>query len=152
MRILILFILFSSCLMLNAIAEHEHHAPHQGTLIVMGKEFAHLELVLDSPSGSLTAYSLDGEAENAVVLTQAVIDVQITLRDGQVLDVPLKAVENPLTAEVVGNTSEFRGQAEQLKGVAKFNRKIRLVSTKGETFKEVVFAYPEGNEQDENKT
>ncbi len=30
---------------------HEHAAPHGGTLIVLGDEFAHLELVLDPGTG-----------------------------------------------------------------------------------------------------
>jgi hypothetical protein len=44
-------------------AVHEHTAPHGGSLVEFGEEFAHIELVLDSATGVLTAYVLDGEAE-----------------------------------------------------------------------------------------
>ena len=47
-------------------AHHEHTAPHGGTLVVFGNEFAHIELVLDQTTGKLTAYVLDGEAEKSV--------------------------------------------------------------------------------------
>ena len=36
-----------------------------GTLVELGNEFAHVELVLDSNAGSLTAYVLDGEAQES---------------------------------------------------------------------------------------
>ena len=45
---------------------HEHVAPHGGALVELGEELAHLELVHDPTTGTLTAYVLDGEAEQAV--------------------------------------------------------------------------------------
>ena len=51
-------------------AKHEHHAPHHGALEVLGDEFAHVELVLDEKTGRLTAYVLDGEAENPRALQE----------------------------------------------------------------------------------
>ena len=53
---------------------HHHVAPHGGTLVVFGNEFAHLELVLDLSVGKLDAYFLDGMAvmgvdpENGIVV------------------------------------------------------------------------------------
>ena len=138
-------------LLLNAFA-HEHHPPHQGVLIVLGEEFAHLELVLDNTSGTLSAYSLDGEAENAVPLVQPQIVFKITPKNGTpVFDLTLKAVENPLTGETVGNTSEFKAQTDALKSLMKFAGVITAVSTKGEDFKNVSFDFPEGNDHDEKK-
>ena len=47
---------------------HEHTAPHGGALVGLGKEFAHVELVLEKATGKLTGYVLDGEAEKPVRL------------------------------------------------------------------------------------
>ncbi|MBK7495896.1 MAG: hypothetical protein IPI28_11060 [Candidatus Omnitrophica bacterium] len=40
--------------------DHHHAAPHGGTMVALGDHMAHLELVLDSQNGTLTAYILDG--------------------------------------------------------------------------------------------
>ena len=148
MRKIILTFLAVIGLVTSAMA-HEHHPPHQGVLIVLGEEFAHLELVLDSSTGTLTAYSLDGEAENAVPLTHPEIVIKVTPPNGATFDLPLRAVENPLTGETVGNTSEFQGQADGLRGVEKFVGSIIAVTTKGQDFKNVSFSFPKGNDHDE---
>ncbi len=149
MKKVLLTLLISIGLLSNAFA-HEHHPPHKGVLIVLGEEFAHLELVLDPSVGSLTAYSLDGEAENAVPLTQTEIVFRIEPKNGKTtFDLPLKAVENPLTGETVGSTSEFTAQTDALKGLDKFKGTITAVNTKGQDFKDVAFDYPEGNDHDE---
>lgn len=130
---------------------HEHHPPHKGVLIVLGDEFAHLELAFDNTTGTLTAYSLDGEAENAIALAQKEIVLEITPAGGTPSDLSLKAVENPLTGETVGNTSEFSGQAISLKGAAEFFGVIESITTKGQEFKNISFNFPEGNDHDDKK-
>jgi hypothetical protein len=132
---------------------HEHTAPHGGTLVVLGEEFAHLELVLDPGAGSLTGYILDGEAENAVRIGQEGIEIKIndslppgggSDRSGYVLT--LKAVSNVLTGETAGDTSEFAAQSDKLKGVQKFDAVISVINVKGQTFRNTGFRFPEGNE------
>ncbi len=150
MKKIIFTLLATIALVSNALA-HEHHPPHKGILIVLGEEFAHLELVLDSTTGTLSAYSLDGEAENAIPLTHSEIVFKITPLNGTQFDLPLKAVENPLTGETIGNTSEFKEQSDALKGVTKFAGVITAVKSKGQDFKDVVFDFPEGNDHDEDK-
>jgi hypothetical protein len=132
---------------------HEHTAPHGGTLVVLGEEFAHLELVLDPGAGSLTGYILDGEAENAVRIGQEYIEIKIkdTLPPGGVSDksgyaLILKAVSNVLTGETAGDTSEFAVQSDRLKGVRKFDAVISAIEIKGQTFRNIGFQFPEGNE------
>lgn len=125
--------------------EHEHHAPHNGTLVVFGDEFAHLELVLDSASGKLTAYALDGEAEYAVRLKQEAIEISVSVNDNNAT-LKLNAVDNPLTGEVVGDTSEFAAQSDLLKGVKNFKGAITKIDIKGTEFNNVEFRFPEGNE------
>jgi hypothetical protein len=127
-------------------AEHEHHAPHQGTLVVFGDEFAHVELVLDPETGTLNAYALDGEAENALYLEQATIDISIQLPQDQDFTLPLTALENPLTGESVGNSSEFSAQSDSLKGLTNFKGNIIWIKIKGAEFENTTFSFPEGNE------
>ncbi len=145
----ILFALVAMVGLLSNASAHEHHPPHQGTLIVLGEEFAHLELVVDPVKGSLSAYSLDGEAENAVPLVQESITINVAPKNGaQAFDVVLKAVENPLTGEKIGSTSQFDGESVNLKGLDKFSGLIEQVTTKGEVFKGIVFEFPGGNDHD----
>ena len=134
---------------INSTFAHEHHPPHQGVLVVLGEEFAHLELVLDSDKGVLTAYSLDGEAENAIPLDRQELVFKITPAHQASFNLSLKAVENPLTGETVGHTSEFSAQSDSLKGVKNFFAVIDSVTTKGQEFKDVNFGYPEGNDHDQ---
>lgn len=132
---------------------HEHIAPHGGTLVVFGEEFAHLELVLGSQEGILTGYVLDGEAENAVRIGQGEIELEIGIDNSaggknKKADFPLKlkAVSNVLTGETEGDTSEFAGQSDKLKGATNFDGVITAITIKGREFKSIAFSFPEGNE------
>jgi hypothetical protein len=130
--------------------DHAHQAPHRGTLVELGEHFAHVELVLGE-GGKLTAYVLDGEAENPIRLAQKEIVLQVEGRGPDVKDpspgmVALRAVASPLTGESAGDTSEFAGQSDLLKGIDHFSGTIHLISVKGQEIKEVEFAFPDGNE------
>lgn len=124
---------------------HEHHAPHHGTLVELGEEFAHVELTLDPAQGVLTGYVLDGEAENPVRISQEIIRVNGVVA-GKTFSMKLEAVANPLSGEKKGDTSEFRGRCKELVGVTKFEGNLIFVRVKGTQFKKVWFLYPEGNE------
>lgn len=126
--------------------EHEHHPPHGGTLVVLGKEFAHIELVLDKTTGQLTAYALDGEADNAVKIAQP--EIEIKIEKPVSLIVKLKAVENSLTGEKRGDTSEFAGQNDALKNLNDFDGEIQNIFIKGQQFQKISFNFPKGNEND----
>ncbi len=131
---------------------HEHTAPHGGTLVVLGDEFAHLELVLDPDEGKLSGYVLDGEAESPVRIEQEDIEIQIVApdTDGNVaaseLPLRLSAVYNILTEEKEGDTSEFAVRSERLKGLKQFGAIITAINVKRREFQEVEFRFPEGNE------
>ncbi len=128
---------------------HEHHAPHQGTLVVLGQEFAHMELVVNVETGDVTAYSLDGEASNAVPLGQKAITIRVTPPStASAFDIVLEPVENPLSGETVGNTSEFTGQSDSLRGLDKFTGVIEEITSRDQEFKDVDFDFPEGNEHE----
>jgi hypothetical protein len=128
--------------------EHEHTAPHGGTLIVLGNEVAHVELVLDAESGQLTAYVLDGEAEQAVRIARSVLPLMIEVGEAgeEASLVPLHAVENPLTGEKLDDTSEFRGQSDLLIGREFFSATLTDITVKGFNFQDVMFSFPQGNE------
>ena len=129
---------------------HEHHAPHGGSLIELGEgEFAHLELVLDPVGGTLTGYSLDGEAENPIRLKQVRIDLLLRgVKGPGEFTLPLAASANSLTGETVGDTSEFSGRSDLLKGATAFTGRILTISTKGEKFDTVEFEFPARPEED----
>lgn len=121
---------------------HEHKAPHSGVLVECGEEFAHIELLNDPESGKITAYVLDGEAENPVRLPQVSIKLKITA-GGKHFILALKAVANPLTGETVGDTSQFSAVSEKLKGATGFSGAVLLVKINGETFRGLEFNHPE---------
>lgn len=128
---------------------HEHHAPHHGALEVLGDEVAHVELVLDPGTGTLTAYVLDGEAENPVRIAADALQLVVTdLPEGKI-DLALKPVANVLSGETMGDTSEFQGRSERLKGVTRFSGRLRTITARGTTFRNVEIGYPGGNEHEE---
>ena len=128
-------------------AHHEHTAPHGGTLVVLGDEFAHVEFVLEKSTGKLTGYVLDGEAEKPIRLSQETIELKINrLNAGQTLPLQLTAVENILTGETRGDTSQFAAQSDELLSATEFHAEIVSVAVKGQTFTDVDFKFPEGNE------
>lgn len=125
---------------------HHHTAPHGGALVSLGDHVGHLEFVLDSSTGLLTAYVLDGEAENPVRIPDASFDVAIDVEGGAPFVATLNAVANALAGETVGDTSEFNATLEGLVGVESFKGVVASVSFKGVAMTNVAFAYPEGEQ------
>ena len=126
---------------------HEHTAPHGGTLVVLGEEFAHVEFVLEEATGKLTGYVLDSEAEKPVRLAQRAIELKINrLKSVETVSVQLKAVANVLTGETESDTSQYEGQTDALKGVTEFHAQIVSIAVKGQHFADIDFEFPEGNE------
>lgn len=143
---------------------HEHHAPHGGSLQVLGEEFAHIELVLDSGTGRLSAFILDGEAEEPVRISQKALRIHLFVIDvtlshdrpavqkvghpqaSRKLDLVLKAVANDLTGESVGDTSQFEAADRRLKGVSAFSGTLADVTVRGTRFRNVRLLHPRGNE------
>jgi hypothetical protein len=128
-------------------AKHEHKAPHAGTLAEFGGDFGHFEVVLDSASGRLTCYVLDGEAENPVRVAEQSISLRIK-SGGSSFTLRMEAVGNKLTGETAGDTSQFEGQSDGLRGLKEFDAVIENFVFKGKTFSGVAFNFPKGNEHD----
>lgn len=121
-------------------AHHEHVAPHGGTLIVVGDHQFNLELVHDAEDGRLSAYVLDAHAENFVRLPIQGFAI-VALVNGHRESLPMAAVGNPVTGETIGDTAEFAGFAEWLKGRVAFDAYIPAIDIRGATFTDVRFAF-----------
>ncbi|MGH7143091.1 MAG: hypothetical protein ACREJ2_03025 [Planctomycetota bacterium] len=136
------------------LAAHEHHAPHHGTLVVLDDDFAHVEIVVDKKTGAITAYVLDGEAENSVRIKQKTLTIHASVPAApgggtKEITVTLNAVASDLTGETVGDSSEFSGQADDFKGLDSWDGSIAAIDVNGSSFKDVKFNFPKGNEEAE---
>jgi len=136
---------------------HHHHAekgPHNGALVAIGHDDAHVEFVLDADSGTLKAYVLDGEAEKPVAIKQDNLQLAVTLSKKEEEGDEKDALPDDVTILMLsavapdddGKATEFEGQADALKGVEKFAANLTTVTVGDKPFKNVTFTYPEGNE------
>jgi hypothetical protein len=140
--------MFSLIMVLAVSAQaHEHKPPHKGTLVEFKEEFAHLELVIDSATGKVSGYVLDGEAENPVRVKQETIEITVLKADKSAdFSVTLKQQANDLSGEKIGDSSEFAGESEKLKGLKTFDAKVVAITVKGKEYKDTWFNFPKGNE------
>jgi len=127
---------------------HAHEAPHGGVLVELGEEFGHVELVLDGVAGTVTAYVLDGEGEQAVRLAQGSLTLLVkepASLSGRSFDLAARA--NVLTGETVGDTSQFVLANEAFKGLSAFQGTLVHVAYKGQEFRDVpvTYAKPSGD-------
>ncbi|MCE9638229.1 MAG: hypothetical protein K8T90_21205 [Planctomycetes bacterium] len=119
---------------------HQHKAPHGGSLVVLQDEALNLELLVDTATGALSAWVLDGECENPVRIAQETIELTLNL-NGSAVAVRLDAVENALTGEKKGDTSQFAGANDGLRGVGRFTGVVRSVKVGPRAFQGVKFDY-----------
>jgi len=117
----------------------EPTTPHGGVLVEAGEDFAHVEMVFDPTTGTLSAYILDGEAEEVVPLRQPAIWVRFI---HPALRLKLKAVASPLSGEKPGETSEYSVTDASLKGLSQFEALLESVNFNGPVFKNLGFKYP----------
>lgn len=115
---------------------HVHVAPHGGTLVEIGDHAYNLELLRDPAAGKLTAWVLDGHAENFVRIAAPSIEL-VALTGGQRRPLSLKAVANAGTGETVGNTSQFEAQADWLKSAGELPGTIEAIEIKGTSFRNI---------------
>jgi hypothetical protein len=124
---------------------HHHHAPHAGTVVALGDEAYHVELVLEDGTGKLQAYVLDSELENFVRSSSPSITLSATVA-GVARELVLSAVANPETGESAGDTSLFEGEADWLKNRPHFDAVLKSVAIRGGSYADVRFNFPTGNE------
>jgi hypothetical protein len=126
---------------------HSHAAPRGGTLVEVGDHAAQMEFILDPPSGRLAAFLLDGCAEKPVRIAQPALELDTTVTSGTdttTVAVTLFAVANPLTGEKAGDTSQFEGAADALRGASAFDATVREVVVHGSKVRDIRFGYPKG--------
>lgn len=126
--------------------QHYHEAPHGGTLVMLGDHVGHIELVLESESGVLTAYVLDGEAERPVRIGMPALRLVVSPDSSESFPLELSPVADLLSGETAGDTSVFRIEDERLKGLARFKGSLHAIEIRGITLSGVAFSFPEGNE------
>lgn len=132
----------------TAPSKHVHTAPHGGTLVEIGEHTYTIEFVRDAVAGKLSAYILDGHAENFIRISAKSFDVIATLPDGANRTLTLTATADPATGEKVGDTSLFEGHAEWLKTTATFDAAIARLNIRGTSVLQVAFNFPKGNQTD----
>ena len=89
---------------------HADVGPHKGTLIELGEEEYHAELVLDEKTHTVSIYLLDGAVKKYVPI--AAKDITITLKhDGKSESFKLKAT--PQKADPSGQSSMFTLKDEE---------------------------------------
>lgn len=115
--------------------------------MVLGDEAFHLELVRDPGTGTLRAYVLDGEMEQFVRIGASRLSLEVQ-REGGKTTLALLPVADLATGETVGDTSLFEARADWLRTTDRFKGVVRDLKIQDRAFKEVAFAFPEGNDKD----
>jgi hypothetical protein len=129
----------------HAHGHHHHTAPHGGTLVELGEHQFNLEFVRDATAGTLTAYVLDGHAENFIRLPLPAIPLTAMV-NGMPQPLALTATASTATGETVGDTSQFVGQADWLKTATSFDVVIPALDIRGAMFADVKFNFPKGTD------
>lgn len=93
--------------------EHDHpsEGPHHGSLIELGKEAYHGELVHDEKSGAITIYILDGAAKAGVPIAAESVLINVK-HDGKGQQFTLAAT--PEQGDPEGKSSKFATQDKTL--------------------------------------
>jgi len=98
---------------------HPTEGPHHGTLIELGKEDYHAELVHDDATNTVTIYILDGAAKDAVAIEPKQLTLNL-LVGGKPRQFQLAAMPQPTDPDgrssAFGSTSEPMCKAIDAKG------------------------------------
>lgn len=97
----------------HADAAHPEVGPHGGSLIELGKEEFHAELVHDEKAGEVTFYILDGAAKNAVPIDATEVLVNLK-HDGK--GEQFKVAAKPASGDPAGKSSCFFSADKELAG------------------------------------
>ncbi len=149
---LLVFCTFSACAKKEEAAHkqgqghHVHVGLQGGTLVELGAHQYNLEFVRDAAAGSLTAYVLDGHAENYTRLSISGFTVVATV-NGKSEALMMSAVANPMTGETVGDSAQFTANAEWLKRVGTFDAVIPAIDVRGAIFSQVNFTFSQAGSQ-----
>ena len=119
---------------------HHHDSAHGGVAVELGEHLYQLDLLHDAAAGTLTAWVMDGHMEGFVKI--AAPEIPVTIATSAATNATsLKAVANAATDEKVGDTSQFLGQSDVLKGAGEFRLSVPLLEVRGARFTNVVVHY-----------
>ena len=121
--------------------DHHHASAHGGVAVELGEHQYHLDFLHDATHGVLTAWVMDAHVENFVRVATASFPVRVSA-GGQTRTVTLTALAKPSTGETAGDTSQFQGEADWLKGLGAFDAVIEEIDIRGNRFRAVAFSYP----------
>lgn len=130
---------------------HHHEPPHGGTVVVLGNEEYHLELVHHADEGRLQVFILDGHMDNFVRLKIPSFDL-VVREGGNQRNLTLEAVTIKATGEKVGDTALFEARADWLKGLTHFEAELPQLSIRGREYRAVTFPFPQGNAPPDDST
>jgi hypothetical protein len=145
--VVVAVLVLSGCAKKEAVGLHKDHPPHGGTPVALGENY-HIEFVLDTESGTLSAYILDDEMEGFVRSNMPSFEVTAKM-GGAEQTLVFKPVANPATGETVGDTALFTAQAGWLKTTKTFDAVIKSVTLDGTTFTNVAFNFPKSSARTE---
>jgi hypothetical protein len=126
--------------------QHPYRAPHQGTIVMLGRDEFHLELVRDATAGTMTAYLFNETVTIPVRSKSSGFEIIATV-GGQKRTLAFSPQPDPARSETVGDTARFVAEAAWLKTTPKFEAEIPLIKLLNATFLHVKFPFPAGNEE-----
>jgi hypothetical protein len=130
----------------DAAPGHPYRAPHQGTIVALGRDEFHVEFVRDSKAGTLTAYLFDGTMTIPVRSKSSGFEVVATV-GGEKRSLTFTPQPDTARDEAPGDTARFAAHADWLKSTSKFEAELSSIKLLNTTFLRVKFPFPEGNEK-----
>jgi len=122
--------------------DHHHDPVHEGgALAELGDHVGQLEAAIDPEAGTLSFWVWDGHVENAVRLPDESLSAEVTIGD-ETFTLACAAQESALTGETVGDSSEFQGQDDRLKGAEHIDVHVARITVKGVTHEDLAFHLP----------
>lgn len=117
---------------------HEHTAPNGGSLIVIGEEFAHIEMLPQVEKGQIVCYIYDADLKFGEKAEQGVIECAMTYTEMQEpLSLEFLSSVDELASNTKDNSSEFVAKVD-LNGKTNIKLQLKSVKLKGKTFHDIV--------------
>ena len=123
---------------------HVHTAKYGGVLVEVGEHQFNLEVLVDPAVGKLTLWTLDAHAESYVRIATKSVELVAKVGEGSEQPLVVEAVANPATGEVAGNSAQFEGRADWLKGAKDVEGRIKSITLGTKTFTDLKFDWPHG--------
>jgi len=120
---------------------HKHESAHGGVAVELGEHEFQLDFLAEPATGTLKAWVMDAHAENFVRVTNLSWVVRVETPGGA-KELELQAQANATTGEKVGETSQFEGRADWLKGMERFKAEVPSLEVRGKRYVKVGFEYP----------